>query len=100
MTFHIKRADDERRQDIVTITELVDPLTERPTWELLCVILASEERLSIGIDQNCEFSVINQILRVSSERQFTACLEHLRDAQSWNNEALVHTYEDLEGIST
>lgn len=98
MTFHIKREDDERRQDIVAITELVDPLTGRPTWELLCVLLGSRERFGIGFDHKCEFLLINQSLRVGSDRQFTACLEHLRNAQSWNNKALVQSYEDLGGV--
>ncbi|KAI0134023.1 hypothetical protein BJ170DRAFT_690339 [Xylariales sp. AK1849] len=98
MTFHVKRTDDRRRQDIVTITELIDPLCERPTWELLCVILASDDRFGVGFDHAHEFLLINQRLRVGSDRQFTACLEFLRNAQSWNNEASVHTYEELDGM--
>lgn len=91
ITFHVKRADDPMRQDLVAITHLVNPLSRKPCWDLLCAILATDQRLCIGFDEASEFLLINRSLRVSNARQFEACLEYLRNAQSWNNEALVYT---------
>lgn len=94
MTFHVKRVDDPTRQDLVAITDIVDPISGIPSWDLFCSILAMEQRQGVAFDEASEFLMVNQCLRVGSPRQFNACLEYLRNAKSWNNEALVYFYED------
>ncbi|KAH8203869.1 hypothetical protein TruAng_001933 [Truncatella angustata] len=87
--------EEQLSRDLVTIKDLIDMETKRPCWEVLGAILASDKRFGISFDPAHEFLLINQNLRIGNARQFTACLEYLQNAQSWNNEAVVCGYDDL-----
>ncbi|KAK8096326.1 uncharacterized protein PG998_014194 [Apiospora kogelbergensis] len=92
MIFHVKWAEDSARQDLIALPDIISPTTGKPCWDLMCVILATEQGFSVGFDKDSEFLLVNGNLRVGNGRQFNACLEYLRNAQSWNNEALVCLY--------
>lgn len=41
MVFHIMRADDVKQQDIMALTDIMDPLTGNPSWARFVEILTA-----------------------------------------------------------
>ncbi|ETS79706.1 hypothetical protein PFICI_09559 [Pestalotiopsis fici W106-1] len=100
LVFHVTRADDRVRQDLVSTTSLIDQTSRRPSWGRLCATLARESQFGVGFDDAKEFLLVNQNLRVGNDCQFAACIDYLQNARSWNNEVLVFSYEDLARVQS
>lgn len=92
LTFRVQRADNDRRQDLVALSDTLDPVSGQPSWEHMVRLLSGEENLGIAFDQQREFLLVNGNLRVCNPRQFQACLQFLRNSGSLNNEVVVHPY--------
>ncbi|EGU86428.1 hypothetical protein FOXB_03053 [Fusarium oxysporum f. sp. conglutinans Fo5176] len=48
MVFHVMRADDAKKQDIVALTDIMGPVTGSPSWSRFTEILASGGDLGVG----------------------------------------------------
>ncbi|KAF6517537.1 hypothetical protein HZS61_003098 [Fusarium oxysporum f. sp. conglutinans] len=78
MVFHVMRADDAKKQDIVALTDIMGPVTGSPSWSRFTEILASGGDLGVGF-------------------RFLACIQYLRNSAVLNSEILVHSYAELSG---
>jgi hypothetical protein len=94
MVFHIVRAGDDRQQDIVALTDVMDPLTGDPSWDRFVEILTAGGGLGVGFRDGEEFLVVNGRIRVASERQFLACIQYLRNSRTLNSEVSIHNYAE------
>ncbi|EXK76845.1 hypothetical protein FOQG_18430 [Fusarium oxysporum f. sp. raphani 54005] len=60
MVFHVMRADDAKKQDIVALTDIMGPVTGSPSWSRFTEILASGGDLGVGFRVREEFLVVNE----------------------------------------
>ncbi|KAL9127828.1 MAG: hypothetical protein Q9217_003368 [Psora testacea] len=89
MVFHFMRANNASRQDIVRIDDIVDPLTNLPSWARLVEILKTDDDFGLAFNEDCECLMVNNRIRVVNERQFCACLQYLRNSHTLNSEVLL-----------
>lgn len=59
VVFHFTRADSTKRQDIVSIGDILDLYTNHPSWEKLVRILEANDGVSLGFKEDREFLMIN-----------------------------------------
>ncbi|KAH0536098.1 hypothetical protein FGG08_007003 [Glutinoglossum americanum] len=93
MVFHFIRADDHARQDIVSMSDIFDPSTNYPSWAKLVEFLRVDDSFGLAFKEGREFLMVNNRIRVINERQFLACLQHLRNSKILNSEVLVCRFE-------
>lgn len=89
IVFHFIQADDLDKQDIVSMRDVFDPSTNRPSWVKLLEILKADDDFGITFQEGQQVLVVNDQIRVSNERQFLACLQYLLNSNVLNSEALV-----------
>ncbi len=89
MVFHFIRADDFDKQNIVSMRDIVDLSTNRPSWMKLLEILKADDDFGIAFQEGQQVLIVNNRIRVSNERQFLACLQYLLNSNVLNSEALV-----------
>lgn len=89
MVFHFMRADDFDKQDIVSMRDIFDLSINRPSWVKLLEILKVDDDFGIAFQEGQQVLIVNDRIRVSNERQFLACLQHLLNSNVLNSEALV-----------
>ena len=81
MVLRFMRADELNKQDTVSIREIFDLSTNRPSWEKLLKILKADDGFGIAFKEGQQVSMINNQIRMSNERQFLACLQHLHNSK-------------------
>ena len=89
MVLHFMRADELDKQDIVSMRDIFDLSTNRPSWEKLLEILKADDGFGIAFKEGQQVLMINNQIRVSNERQFLACLQHLLNSNNLSCEVLV-----------
>ena len=89
MVFHLMRANDASRQDIICMGDIVDPSTNLPSWANLVEIPKANDDFGLAFKEDCECLVVNNGIRVGNERQFRACLQYLRNSHILNSEVLL-----------
>ena len=89
MVFHFMQADDFNRQDIVSMTDIIDPSTDYPSWVKLLEILA-DDKFGVSFKEGQQVLMVNDRIRVTNERQFLACLQYLLNGNIPNSEAFVY----------
>jgi nucleic acid/nucleotide deaminase of polymorphic system toxin len=94
MVFHITRADDPSKQDIVCMNTIISPVTNRPSWANLVGILEQDGDFEVGFKEGHEFIVFNGNIRVANERQFLAAVQYLHNLKIWSSEALVDSFDN------
>lgn len=67
MVFHLMRANDASRQDIIYMGDIVDPSTNLPSWANLVEILKTDDDFGLGFKEDCECLVVNNGIRVGNE---------------------------------
>jgi hypothetical protein len=90
MVFHVMRADDVNKQNIVSIRDIYDPSIDFPSWVKLLEILKDDDECGIFFQQGQQFLIVNDRIRMTNERQFLACLQYLLNSNVLNFEALVY----------
>jgi hypothetical protein len=90
MVFHLIRADNVEKQDIITLGDIIDAYSRKPSWSMLLEML--KEEYGIGFKEAKEFLMINERIKVVNERQFLACVQYLRNTMTWNSDVLVYSY--------
>lgn len=93
MVFHFVRAEDANRQDIVSMSDILESSTNHPSWAKLVEVLKADDDFGLAFKEGREFLMINNRIRVSNERQFLACLQYLRNWKVLNSEAFVCSRE-------
>ena len=86
MVFHLTRADDPTKQDIVCMETIICPLTNRPSWAKLVGILEQEGDFELGFKEGHNFFMVNGKILVAYEWQFLASLQYLHNLKNWNSE--------------
>ena len=89
IVFHFMRADSFNKQDIVSMRDIFDLSTNRPSWGKLLEILKADDAFGIAFQEGQQMLIVNNRIRVSNERQFLACLQHLLNSNVLSSEALV-----------
>jgi len=89
MVFHLMRANDASKQDIICMGDIVDVSTNLPSWANLVEILKADDDLGLAFKEDCECLLVNNGIRVGNERQFRACLQYLRNSHVLNSEVLL-----------
>ncbi len=89
MVFHLMRANDASRQDIICMGDIVDASTNLPSWANLVEILKADDDHGLAFKEDCECLLVNNGIRVGNERQFRACLQYLRNSHVLNSEVLL-----------
>ena len=89
MVFQFMRANDASRQDIICMGDIVDPSTNLPSWANLVEMLKADDDFGLAFKEDYECLVVNNGIRVGSERQFSACLQYLRNSHILNSEVLL-----------
>lgn len=87
MVFHVKRAGDDGRQDIISLQDLLVSGSEN-AWLRLLKMLRDES--GVGFTDGDSLLVDGRI-RVANARQFKACLQYLQNAAAMNVEIYVHS---------
>lgn len=90
MVFHLIRVDNVDKQDIITLGDIIDAYSRKPSWSMLLEML--KEEYGIGFKEAKEFLMINDRIKVVNERQFLACVQYLRNTMTWNSDVLVYSY--------
>jgi hypothetical protein len=90
MVFHVMRSDDLSKQDIISIGDIIDSFTGRPSWAKLVKFLKADDGFGIAFQEGHDCLIINNRICVINERQFLACLQYLRNSGALNVEAFVH----------
>ncbi|KAI9773664.1 MAG: hypothetical protein M1840_006938 [Geoglossum simile] len=94
MVFHFVRAGDLTRQDIVGMSDILDPVTNFPSWANLVEVLKVDNDYGLAFREHHEYLMVNDRIRVRNERQFRACLQYLRNSNILNSEALVCGFDE------
>lgn len=90
MVFHVICASDIKRQDIITLGDVMDAHSRNPSWSMLLEVLKDD--CGIGFKEAEEFLMVNDRIRVVNERQFLACVQYLRNVMKWNSDIFVYSY--------
>ncbi|KAF6792020.1 hypothetical protein CMUS01_16198 [Colletotrichum musicola] len=97
--FNVVRADDSQRRDLVSSRDIAGAGGFEPghtcSWRRLVEILGAGERFGVRFNEEAEFLVVNNRMRVGNERQFHACLHFLHNSGCRNADVVVHTYASL-----
>lgn len=99
MVFHFMRLDDARKQDIVCISDILDRSTNGPSWVKLIELLKIDDGFGIGFNEDREFLMVENRVRVGNERQFLACLQYLRNLNVFNAEIVVWTVDEATHLT-
>ena len=91
IVFHFIRANDTTRQDIICMREVICPSTHSPLWVKLIEILKKDDGFGIAFECRHDFLMVNDKIRVGSERQFLACLQYLYNMNIWSSEVIVYS---------
>lgn len=89
MVFHVKRADDSGKQDIITLGDVWDNHSERPSWVKLLGLLKND--CGVAFKEETEYLMVNNRIKVMGERQFRACVQYLQNAMTWNSDVSVYS---------
>lgn len=95
MVFHFVRANSPNRQDIVCISDILNPMTQSPSWSRLTDLLGAEAPLAICFKEGVDYLLVDEKIRVSDERQLHACLQYLCNLNVLNTQASVHNLAEL-----
>lgn len=97
IVFHIARIDNANKQDIVAITDIVDPVNGNPSWKRLVEILATGGEFGVDYTEGEDFLMVGveEPIRVATERQFMACVTFLRNSMVTNTKVSVHKYAEM-----
>jgi hypothetical protein len=87
MVFHVMRAGETRRQDIIALRDVMVSRSGIPSWIRLVEVLRDDS--GVGFKDG-EFLMVNDRIRVANERQFLACLQYLRNAMALNSDVFVY----------
>ena len=98
IVLHFIRADDTRRQDIICMREVICPSTHNPMWVKLIEMLKKDDDFGVAFECRHDFLMINDRIRVGSERQFLACLRYLCNMNIWSSEVIVYSSK-VEGMA-
>jgi hypothetical protein len=90
MVFHVIRANDITRQDIITLGDVMDAHSRKPSWSMLLEVLKDD--CGIGFKETKEYLMVNDRIKVVNELQFLACVQYLRNVMTWNSDVLVYSY--------
>ena len=88
MVFHFRYLGDESRQDIITISSVLDPHTHSPSWSKLVELLNPDDNLGL-VFKDSDVLIVNNHIRVRNERQFRACLQYLLNSGVLNSEVMI-----------
>ncbi|KAE8441083.1 hypothetical protein EG329_005878 [Mollisiaceae sp. DMI_Dod_QoI] len=94
MVFHFTRLDDASKQDIISITDILDPLTNYPSWAKLIELLKVDDSFGVGLNEDREFLMVENRIWVRNERQFLACLQYMRNLSVFNVGVVVCTVDN------
>jgi OTT_1508-like deaminase len=94
MVLHFIRPDDISKQDIISISDIVDSSTGCPSWAMLVDFLKVGDNYGLAFNEAREYLMVNDRIRVSNERQLLACLRYLRNADVFNAEVFVRTINE------
>ncbi len=97
MVFHFFRADDNSKQDIVCMDDILDYSTNGPSWTKLLEILAADDGFGMAFKEGREFLIVNDRIRVANGRQFLACLQYLQNSNTLNSVAFVYGGASCQG---
>ena len=95
MVFHFVRAGDGNKQDIISIGDIFDHSTNRPSWAKLLEILKADDDFGVAFKEDQEILVVNNQIRVGNERQFLACLQYLHNLSILSSEAFVYKISEV-----
>ncbi|KJK86017.1 hypothetical protein H633G_10135 [Metarhizium anisopliae BRIP 53284] len=97
IVFHIARIDNANKQDIVAITDIVDPVNGNPSWKRLVEILATGGEFGVDYTEGEDFLMVGveEPIRVATERQFMAFVTFLRNSMVTNTKVSVHKYAEM-----
>ncbi|EAS27231.2 uncharacterized protein CIMG_10433 [Coccidioides immitis RS] len=87
---HFKRADDVSKQDIIQISDVIDPETHTPSWAKLVKILETESDNDIGLrfKKDTDLMTLNGQIPMGNQRQLMACLQYVQNSGKLNLEIL------------
>ncbi|KAH6680526.1 hypothetical protein B0J14DRAFT_531823 [Halenospora varia] len=88
MVFHFRYLCDKSRQDIITISSVLDPHTHSPAWSKLVELLNPDDNLGL-VFKDSDVLMVNNHIRVRNERQFIACLQYLLNSGVLNSEVMI-----------
>lgn len=95
MVFRFIRADNANRQDIISMRDIFDPLTNCPSWAKLLEILKVDDDFGVAFEESQEVLIVNNLIRVGNERQFRACLQYLYNSNVLNSEVFVYNFSEI-----
>jgi hypothetical protein len=99
MVFHFMRLSDVSRQDIISIDDILDHSTGRPSWAKLVEFLKIDDGFGLAFKEAHEFLMVNNRIRVGNERQLLACLLFLRNSEVLNSEVFVCTSDEAASLT-
>ncbi|KAL2068504.1 hypothetical protein VTL71DRAFT_14841 [Oculimacula yallundae] len=79
---------NERKQDIIAISNIIDSNTGYPSWSILVDLLQSQESLGF-VFKDSDIMIVDRRLQVRNGRQFLACLQALRNDGILNAEVQI-----------
>lgn len=86
MVFHVMRSNQQQKQDIIAMRDVIDARTDEPSWTRLVDLLMDDS--GVGFRRG-DYLMVNNQIRVGSERQFLACLQYLRNETMLNSAVYV-----------
>ncbi|KMP10261.1 hypothetical protein CIRG_09942 [Coccidioides immitis RMSCC 2394] len=99
---HFKRADDVSKQDIIQISDVIDPETHTPSWAKLVKILETESDNDIGLrfKKDTDLMTLNGQIPMGNQRQLMACLQYVQNSGKLNLEILKEFNSSIEAFAT
>ncbi|KMU92132.1 hypothetical protein CIHG_09942 [Coccidioides immitis H538.4] len=98
---HFKRADDVSKQDIIQISDVIDPETHTPSWAKLVKILETESDNDIGLrfKKDTDLMTLNGQIPMGNQRQLMACLQYVQNSGKLNLEILKEFNSSIEAFA-
>ncbi|KIW16613.1 hypothetical protein PV08_03801 [Exophiala spinifera] len=92
MVFHVMRPNEPQKQDIIGMRDVIDAHTDEPSWPRLVDLLMDDSGVGFG---RGDYLMVNNQIRVGSERQFLACLQYLRNEMILNCAVYVYNSDTI-----
>ena len=92
MVFHFVRSDDPRKQDVVCMKDIYDPVTKTLSWTKLVELLSIAEGFGLAFKEGSEYLIVHDLILVANERQFLASLQYLLNTGILNAKVYACSY--------
>lgn len=89
MVLHFERMDNPLKQEIIRIADIMGNNSQKPSWQRLIKILEYKGKFGMAFKTDHDVLVIDSQIVVGDERLLLACLQHLRNADNSNGQAIV-----------